>query len=123
MIRVHAEVSHVSAVRDSQYNYVRPVLERVVAAVAEEVNRLFCCISRMNSNGCIQAWVDIHCLQAGLGPFLTASAGTFLTDAAKPLYDLERPGDKDVIKVCIEEFNKRMRFHLASLQAKPVKLK
>ena len=116
-------MSHVSAVRDSQYNYVRPVLERVVAAVAEEVNRLFCCISRMNSNGCIQAWVDIHCLQTALAPFLTESAGTFLTDAAKPLYDLERPGDKEVIGTCIEEFNKRMKFHLVSLKAKPVALK
>ena len=32
---------------------------RLVEAVCEEVNRLYCCIQRMNSNGCVQAWVDI----------------------------------------------------------------
>ena len=35
------------------------VMVRLVEAVCEEVNRLYCCIQRMNSNGCVQAWVDI----------------------------------------------------------------
>ena len=35
------------------------MMVRLVEAVCEEVNRLYCCIQRMNSNGCVQAWVDI----------------------------------------------------------------
>ena len=34
-------------------------MTKLVEAVCEEVNRLYCCIQRMNSNGCVQAWVDI----------------------------------------------------------------
>ncbi len=118
MVRVQAEVQSVSALSpSSSHNCVRPILERVASAVAEEVNRLFCCISRMNSNGCIQAWVDIHCLQASLKTLLTATAEKFLTDAVQPLYDLERPGDRAVIDACTEEFNQRMGRHVAALNA------
>ena len=39
--------------------FVSRVMVRLVEAVCEEVNRLYCCIQRMNSNGCVQAWVDI----------------------------------------------------------------
>ncbi len=38
--------------------------------------------------------MDIHCLQSSLKPLLSKAAEEYLTDAAKPLYDLERPGDK-----------------------------
>ena len=54
VIGVQAEVQAVSAMVPSRQNTTHEVLERVAASVAEEVNRLFCCISRMNSNGCIQ---------------------------------------------------------------------
>ncbi len=70
----------------------------------------------MNSNGCIQAWVDIHCLQTSLKPFLNQAAVDFLGDAAKPLYDLERPGDSESVKACVAEFDKRMKFHLVALE-------
>lgn len=119
VISVHSEVDKVSSCIntndniDVNHNYVHLVLQRVSESVAEEVNRLFCCISRMNSNGCIQAWVDIHCLQSALKPFLTKAADDFLSDAAKPLYDLERPGDKEVVKSCVLQFNNRMKFHLS----------
>lgn len=116
VISVHSEVDRVSALSNPKHNYVQPILLRVVEAVCEEVNRLFCCISRMNSNGCIQAWVDIHCLQTSLKPFLNKTASDFLGDAAKPLYDLERPGDSDSVKACVAEFNKRMKFHLVALE-------
>ncbi len=118
LVGVQTEVQSVSALSGtSPHNSVGAVLQRVAAAVAEEVNRLFCLISRMNSNGCIQAWVDIHCLQSSLGPLLTETAREYLTDAAKPLYDLERPGDKEVIDACIAQFSKRMRFHVGALKA------
>lgn len=51
VISVHAEVDRVSP-RNS--TLVNQAMIRIVEAVTEEVNRLFCCISRMNSNGCIQ---------------------------------------------------------------------
>ena len=50
---VHAEVARVGQ------EFVERVMVRLVEAVCEEVNRLYCCIQRMNSNGCVQAWVDI----------------------------------------------------------------
>ena len=107
VIAVHGEVERVSMKGFA----ADVVLPRLVESVAEEVNRLFCCINRMNSNGCIQAWVDIHCLQTALKAFLTKTAGEFLSDAAKPLYDLERPGDKEVVDTCVREFERRMKFH------------
>ena len=51
VISVHAEVDRVSPLKSS---HVNQAMVRIVEAVTEEVNRLFCCISRMNSNGCIQ---------------------------------------------------------------------
>ena len=50
---VHAEVARIGQ------EFVDRVMVRLVEAVCEEVNRLYCCIQRMNSNGCVQAWVDI----------------------------------------------------------------
>ena len=50
---VHAEVSRIGE------EFVVRVMSKLVEAVCEEVNRLYCCIQRMNSNGCVQAWVDI----------------------------------------------------------------
>ena len=99
IISVHSEVSRVSAVSNPRHSYLQPILLRVVEAVCEEVNRLFCCISRMNSNGCIQAWVDIHCLQMSLKPFLNKAASDFLGDAAKPLYvSMDRRGSAPMCK-------------------------
>ena len=117
IISVHSEVDRISALNNPQHNYVGEILQRVIESLAEEVNRLFCCISRMNSNGCIQAWVDIHCLQTSLECFLTKAANDFLSDAAKPLYDLERPGDRAVVEACVAEFNSRMKFHLMVFKA------
>ena len=51
VISVHAEVDRVSP---KNSDHVAQAMIRIVEAVTEEVNRLFCCISRMNSNGCIQ---------------------------------------------------------------------
>ena len=50
---VHKEVAMIGQ------EFVDRVMVRLVEAVCEEVNRLYCCIQRMNSNGCVQAWVDI----------------------------------------------------------------
>lgn len=115
VISVHSEVDRISALNNPRHDYVESILSRVVESVAEEVNRLFCCISRMNSNGCIQAWVDIQCLQESLKPFLNKNASDYLSDAAKPLYDLERPGDSDNVKACVKEFKRRMKFHRSAL--------
>ena len=50
---VHAEVSRIGD------EFVERVMFSLVEAICQEVNRLYCCIQRMNSNGCVQAWVDI----------------------------------------------------------------
>ena len=52
VISVHSEVERSSA--STNTSVVDRVMFRLVESVCEEVNRLFCCISRMNSNGCIQ---------------------------------------------------------------------
>ena len=51
VISVHAEVDRVSPKNSS---HVQQAMVRIVESITEEVNRLFCVISRMNSNGCIQ---------------------------------------------------------------------
>jgi len=117
VISVHAEVDRVSPRNSS---HVNQAMIRIVEAVTEEVNRLFCCISRMNSNGCIQAWVDINCLRAALRPFLSKISRDFLDEASKPLLDLERPGDSQIVKACEAEFEERMKFYLYALNAHTV---
>ena len=54
-------------------------------------------------------------MQDSLKPFLNKNASDYLSDAAKPLYDLERPGDSDNVKACVKEFKKRMKFHRSAL--------
>ena len=58
VISVHAEVDRVSPRCGS--SHVNQAMVRIVEAVTEEVNRLFYSISRMNSNGCIQARPPAH---------------------------------------------------------------
>ena len=91
----------------------------VAEAVAEEIDRLFSCIHRMNSNGCIQAWVDINCLSLALRPFLNDKAKKHLEEASKPLLELERPGDRETVKVCEDHFKQTMAFHLNALNSLP----
>merc|ERR1712127_1138513 len=69
---VHAEVSRIGE------DFVSRVMAKLVEAVCEEVNRLYCCIQRMNSNGCVQAWVDIKCIALCMKPFLTTASQGFL---------------------------------------------
>ena len=40
--------------------------------------RLYCCIQRMNSNGCVQAWVDIKCIEASLKPYMNTTSAGFI---------------------------------------------
>jgi len=58
VISVHSEVERSSAA--SNTTVINRVMFRLVESVCEEVNRLFCCISRMNSNGCIQVTLQNH---------------------------------------------------------------
>ena len=50
-------------------------------------------------------------------PFLSKVSRDFLDEAAKPLLDLERPGDSQVVKSCESEFENRMKFHLYALNS------
>jgi len=114
VISVHAEVDRVSPRNSTQ---VKEAMVRIVQAVTEEVNRLLACISRMNSNGCIQAMCDINCLRTALRPYLSRISRDFLDEASKPLLDLEKQGDSQVVKTCEAEFQDRMKFHLYALKA------
>ena len=68
----------------------------------------------------LQAWVDINCLRTALRPFLSKVSRDFLDEASKPLLDLERPGDSQVVKTCEAEFEERMKFYLYALNAHTV---
>lgn len=114
VISVHAEVDRVSPKNST---HVQQAMVRIVEAITEEVNRLFCVISRMNSNGCIQAWIDINCLRSALRPYLSKASRDYLDEASKPLLDLERPGDSEIIKACEAEFQQRMKYHMYALNA------
>ena len=72
VVCVHAEVSRIGE------EFVWRVMVRLVEAICEEVNRLYCCIQRMNSNGCVQAWVDIKCIEASLKPYINKTSAGFI---------------------------------------------
>lgn len=91
---VHAEVSRMGT------EFVERVMDKLVEAVCEELNRLFCCIQRMNSNGCVQAWIDIKCIEISLKPFMGPTSETFIRDAVRPLLQLEK--EKDIVLVQVQ---------------------
>merc|ERR1712142_78083 len=108
-------VKAAAAADDDDEGQLEKIMTSVAEAGAEGIDRLFSCISRMNSNGCIQAWVDINCLTLALRPFLNDKARKHLEEASKPLLDLERPGDRDTVKLCEDAFKDTMTFHLNAL--------
>jgi len=111
---VHAEVSRIGE------EFVTRVMIKLVEAVCEEVNRLYCCIQRMNSNGCVQAWVDIKCISVCLKPFLTPTSTGYLREAQKPLLVLEKASDQELVTRCTTAFTRDMRRHIQCFEVKPV---
>lgn len=111
---VHAEVSRIGE------EFVTRVMIKLVEAVCEEVNRLYCCIQRMNSNGCVQAWVDIKCISVCLKPFLTPTSSGYLREAQKPLLVLEKASDQELVTRCTTAFTRDMRRHIQCFEVKPV---
>jgi len=109
---VHAEVGRMG--RD----FVARVMDKLVEAVCEELNRLFCCIQRMNSNGCVQAWIDIKCVELCLQPYMSANSEAFVREAVRPLLQLEKEKDVILVQECVEEFQNSMRRHIQCLQSK-----
>jgi len=109
---VHAEVGRIGQ------EFVSRVMVRLVEAICEEVNRLYCCIQRMNSNGCVQAWVDIKCIEAGLKPFMNETSAGFISEAVKPLLVLEKDKDVELVDHCLEQFCSNMKRHLQCLESK-----
>jgi len=103
---VHAEVSRLGE------EFVSRVMQRLVEAVCEEVNRLYCSISRMNSNGCIQAWVDIRCISVCLKPYMTVDSDNYVKEARKPLLELDKEKDVELVDQCVEAFTTSMRRHI-----------
>jgi len=117
-IAVYGELERTSSNKGtkSEETQLTQIMESVAEVIAEEINRLFCCISRMNSNGCIQAWVDINCLTYALHPYLNKTAKEYLSEASKPLLDLERPGDREIVNACEKAFRSTMAFHLNAFE-------
>ena len=117
-ISVYGELERTSSNKGtkSEETQLTQIMESVAEVIAEEINRLFCCISRMNSNGCIQAWVDINCLTYALHPYLNRIAKEYLSEASKPLLDLERPGDREIVTECEKTFRSTMAFHLNAFE-------
>ncbi|WAR13335.1 EXOC2-like protein [Mya arenaria] len=65
LIEVHAEVYSILP------SYVRPVMTRVIEAVAEEISRLVQCVPEFGTNGAIQAKLEILCLQETVKEYKT----------------------------------------------------
>jgi len=109
---VHSEVSRMGA------EFVMRVMNKLVEAICEELNRLFCCIQRMNSNGCVQAWIDIRCVEASLKPYMNDSSHNYMAEAVRPLLELEKEKDVLLVQECVREFESSMRRHIQCFTAK-----
>ena len=55
----------------------------------------------MNSNGCVQAWIDIRCVEASLKPYMNDSSANYMAEAVRPLLELEK--EKDVLLVQVRK--------------------
>jgi len=112
VVCVHAEVSRMGK------EFVVRVMDKLVEAICEELNRLYCCIQRMNSNGCVQAWIDIKCLELCLKPYMGPTSHAFMGEAVRPLLELEKEKDIILVQDCLEDFSSSMRRHIQCLQGK-----
>ena len=61
----------------------------------------------MNSNGCVQAWIDIKCVESSLKPYMNTNSEKYMREAVRPLLDLEKEKDVLLVKVCckIDRYN------------------
>jgi len=107
---VHAEVSRMGK------EFVVRVMDKLVEAVCEELNRLFCCIQRMNSNGCVQAWIDIKCVEASLKSYMGPNSQALIREAVRPLLELEKEKDVILVQECMDDFLSSMRRHIQCLE-------
>ena len=48
---------------------------------------------------------------------MSKNSREYLDEASKPLLELERPGDSEIVKYCEVEFEKKMKYHLYALNA------
>ena len=96
---------------------------------------MYCCIQRMNSNGCVQAWVDIKCIEASLKPYMNKTSEGFIgkfscripghglnylfpAEARKPLLVLEKDKDIELVESCLSQFCSNMKRHILCLESK-----
>jgi len=86
IISVHAEITRLLP-RDSPE--IKTVTLKLVEAITEEINRIFTCISQMNSNGCVQALIDLNLVRTSLQPFLSTASKQFLKEATNSILDLQ----------------------------------
>jgi len=72
----------------------------------------------MNSNGCVQAWVDIKCIEASLKPYMNTTSEGYITEATKPLLVLEKEKDNELVEKCLQQFTSNMRRHIQCFEPK-----
>lgn len=76
------------------------IISEMVVLVAEELSRLMSCVTRYNTNGKLQARIDINGLQQVLDSFITENAKCYFNEASEavpPLTEEENSIVEDVV--------------------------
>ncbi|XP_052817552.1 exocyst complex component 2-like [Mya arenaria] len=105
LIEVHAEVYSILP------SYVRPVMTRVIEAVAEEISRLVQCVPEFGTNGAIQAKLEILCLQETVKEYKTNVTDSSFAEALDYLPDIDQDSQKRVVELQ-EKFRAQMKLQL-----------
>ncbi|XP_029647749.1 exocyst complex component 2-like isoform X1 [Octopus sinensis] len=112
MIEVHAEVYAVFP------SFVPRVMCKVVEAVAEELSRLMLCSTGFNSNGALQARLELIALQDAVSAYRNDAAIKHFQEALAILTPIG--SSKKTEEILLTDFKSTMRFHLMCFYADSV---
>lgn len=117
MIAIHAEVYAVSPM------FVKQVMIRIVEAVAEELARLFSCITKFSTNGSRQARIDLLALQHALTLYKTNVSTLSFKEAMDCLPPIASHDDKKMIEDNLNKFQRHMKFLLLCFHSEEATVK
>lgn len=102
LLEVHAEVYSIGPA------FVERVLRDIVEAVADELSRLFQCITKFNANGALQARLDIAAFEVAVGIYKTPKMRSTLKDTLGRI----TASNTKAVDTMLASFTKQMQFYL-----------
>ncbi|XP_064641021.1 exocyst complex component 2-like isoform X2 [Lineus longissimus] len=113
LIAVHAEVVSISPA------FVTRVMHKVIESVADELARLFQCVTAFSNYGAVQARLELYSLQDAVDIYITDKSRSSFQDALECVQEVTIADDRKLLEELLNSYKAKMRFHLLSLRIEP----